>query len=274
MTSVHDPVKNLQTVATVVAINSPWRWSVPLVSLIALFLVFVSGSNIELFSLMNRIMSNASDGLWVHFSLVGDGQFIVLFVLPFLGRRPDIVWQYVIATILGGLFVYGMKELFSALRPPAVLLSGSFHLIGPDLQNNAFPSGHTTALFIVAGLVALQQVSNGFKWAVLLLAVCVGLSRIASGVHWPLDVLGAAAGGWLIAILTVWISQHWHGGINIWTQRVFALILAPLAVWAVWTLWHHYDSVYPGTGLLQVLTLAAGMALAVPGLLSLFGIRR
>jgi len=267
-------MKNFQPFDTTVAINSPWRWSVPLFALLILLILLVSGYNVALFSLMNRFMSYASDGLWVHLSLVGDGQFIILFVLPFLGRRPDIVWQYVIATILGGLFVYGMKEIFSALRPPAVLLSGSFHLIGPDLQNNAFPSGHTTALFIVAGLVALQRVSHWFKLAVLLLAVFVGLSRIASGVHWPLDVLGAAAGGWLIAILTVWISQHSRAGMDIWPQRVFALILAPLSVWAVWTLWHSYGSVYPGTGLLQVLTLAAGMALAVPGLLHLFGIRR
>lgn len=267
-------MNNMRTSNTTVAVDSPWRWSVPLFALLALLGLLVSGYNIALFSWMNRFMSYASDGLWVHLSLVGDGQFIVLLVLPFLGRRPDIVWQYVIATILGGLFVYGMKELFSALRPPAVLLSGSFHLIGPDLQNNAFPSGHSTALFIVAGLVALQRVSHWFKLAVLLLAVFVGLSRIASGVHWPLDVLGAAAGGWMIAILTVWISQHWHAGMNIWTQRVFALILAPLSVWAVWTLWHHYDSVYPGTGLLQILTLVAGLTLAVPGLLSMFGIRQ
>lgn len=267
-------MKNLQVTDTTVAMNSPWRWSVPLLALLALLILLVSGYNVALFSLMNRFMSYASDSLWVHLSLVGDGLFIVLLVLPFLGRRPDIVWQYVIATILGGLFVYGMKEIFSALRPPAVLLSGSFHLIGPALQNNAFPSGHTTALFVVAGLVALQQVRNWFKWVVLFLAVFVGLSRIASGVHWPLDVLGAATGGWLIAILSVWISLHWRAGINIWPQRIFALILAPLSVWAVWTLWYSYDSVYPGTGLLQLLTLSAGLVLAVPGLLRLTGIRR
>ena len=274
MTSNTEPMKNLQVTDTTVAMNSPWRWSVPLLALLALLILLVSGYNVALFSLMNRFMSYASDSLWVHLSLVGDGLFIVLLVLPFLGRRPDIVWQYVIATILGGLFVYGMKEIFSALRPPAVLLSGSFHLIGPALQNNAFPSGHSTALFVVAGLVALQQVRNWFKWVVLFLAVFVGLSRIASGVHWPLDVLGAATGGWLIAILSVWISLHWRAGINIWPQRIFALILAPLSVWAVWTLWPSYDSVYPGTGLLQVSTLTAGMVLAVPGLLRLLGIRR
>jgi len=266
-------MKNFQSSDTTVAMNSPWRWSVPLLALLALLILLVSGNNVVLFSWMNRFMSYANNGLWVHLSLVGDGQFIILFVLPFLGRRPDIVLQYVIATILGGLFVYGLKEVFSVLRPPAVLLSGSFHLIGPDLQNNAFPSGHTTALFIVAGLVALQRVSEWFKWVVLLLAVFVGLSRIASGVHWPLDVLGAAAGGWLIAILTVWISLHWRAGMRIWPQRVFALILLPLSVWAVWTLWHSYGAVYPGTGLLQLVALSAGVTLAVPGLLRLFGIR-
>ena len=259
---------------TTVVFNSPWRWGVPLLALLALFVLLVSGQNVALFHFMNRIMSYANDGLWVHLSLVGDGQFVILFVLPFLGRRPDVVWQYVLATILAGLFVYGMKEVFSTLRPPAALPAGSFHLIGPDLQNNAFPSGHTTALFAVSGLVCLQRISKWFKFAVLLLAVFVGFSRIASGVHWPLDVLGAALGGWIVAMLSVWISQHWRAGSNVWPQRVFALIITPLSVWAVWTLWHYYEKVYPGTGLLQVLTLAICLALSVPGQLRLFNLKR
>jgi membrane-associated phospholipid phosphatase len=263
-----------------VAPGSPWRWAVPLFSALAMAALLMSGDNVPLFYFMNRVMSYASDGLWIHLSLLGDGQMVILFVLPFFGRRPDVVWQYMLATLLAGLFVHGMKELFSALRPPASLLEGSFHLIGPALQNNAFPSGHTTAFFVLAGLVCLQRLDVWgkfgvwIKFGVLLLAIFGGFSRIASGVHWPVDVLGAALGGWIVAVAAVWLSQYWRAGLNVRVQRVFALIVTALSIWSVWTLWHHYENVYPGTGLMQVLLLATCLALSVPGQLRLFNLRR
>lgn len=280
MTTTTDRVKNSLLTDTTVPFSSAWRWGVPLFALAALAVLLMLGDNVPLFYFMNRIMSYASDGLWIHLSLLGDGQLVILFVLPFLGRRPDVVWQYMLATLLAGLFVHGMKELFSALRPPATLLEGSFHLIGPALQNNAFPSGHTTAAFAIAGLVCLQRLDAWGKFGVwiksgvLLLAIFVGLSRIANGVHWPVDVLGAAMGGWIVAIAAVWLSQYWRAGLKVWAQRVFALIATPLSVWSVWTLWHHYETVYPGTGLMQVLLLAICLALSVPGQLRLFNLTR
>ena len=263
----------LQSDATV-AFYSAWRWGVPLFALSALAVLLALNGNVALFYVMNRIMSYASDGLWLHLSLLGDGQLVILFILPFIGRRPDLVWQYLLAFLLAGLFVHGMKELFSALRPPASLLADSFHLIGPALRNNAFPSGHTTAAFVLAGLVCLQRINIWFKFAALLLATFIGFSRIASGVHWPQDVLGAALGGWMVAIAAVWLSQYWHAGLNIRVQRVFALIVTPLSVWAVWSLWQHLDDVYPGTGLMKVLLLVTCLGLSVPGQLRLFNLRR
>ena len=279
MTITTDPVKeSLQSASTLadttVSFSSAWRWGVPLFTMVALAILLASGDNVPLFYFMNRIMGYASDGLWTHLTLLGDGLLVIMFVLPFLGRRPDVVWQYMLATILAGLFVYGMKELFSTLRPPASLLTGSFHLIGPALQNNAFPSGHTTAFFVLAGLVCLHRTNVWIKFAVLLLAILVGLSRIANGVHWPLDVLGAAMGGWIVAIVAVWLAQYWRAGLNVWVQRILALILTLISVWAVWTLWHHYDDVYPGTHVMQVLLLVTCLALSVPGLLRLFNLKR
>jgi membrane-associated phospholipid phosphatase len=259
---------------TTVAFNSPWRWGVPLFALTALSIVFALNGNVPIFYFMNRIMSYAGDGFWIHLSLLGDGQLVILFVLPFIGRRPDVVWQFLLAFLIAGLFVHGMKELFSALRPPASLLAESFHLIGPALRNNAFPSGHTTAAFALAGLVCVQKTDIRLKMLALLLAMFVGFSRIASGVHWPLDVLGAVFGGWMVAIAAVWVAQHWRAGLSVWVQRIFALIVTPLSVWAVWSLWQHLDDVYPGTGLMKVLLLAACLMLSIPGQLRLFNLKR
>ena len=274
MTITTDPANFSSLPDNSVASNSAWRWGVPLFALAALLVLLVLGDNVALFYFMNRIMSYAGDSLWIHLSLLGDGQLVILFVLPFLGRRPDVVWQFILATIIAGFFVYGMKELFSMLRPPASLITGSFHLIGPDLQNNAFPSGHTTAFFVLAGLVCLQRINVWLKIAVLMLATGVGFSRIAWGVHWPLDVLGAAMGGWIVAMAAVWLAQYWRAGLNEWVQRLIALIVTPLSVWTMWTLWHLYGHVYPGTGLMQILLMVTCLALTLPGQLRLFNLKR
>jgi len=266
--------KNSLLPDTTVDFNSPWRWSVPLVAAVGLLVLLSLGDNVQLFYFMNRLMGNASDTLWTHLTLLGDGLLVIMFVLPFLGRRPDVVWQYFLAALLAGVFSHGMKALFSTLRPPGSLLAGSFHLIGPALQNNAFPSGHTTAFFVLAGLVCLHRTNVWLKFAILLLAIFVGLSRIANGVHWPVDVLGAAMGGWIVAIVAVWLAQYWRAGLNVWVQRVFALVFTPLSVWAVWSLWHHYDDVYPGTHVMQVSLLVICLALSVPGQLRLFNLKR
>ena len=273
MTITTDPAKTA-LLKSVVAANSAWRWAVPFLALMALLILLVLNDNVRLFYFLNRIMSHASDGLWIHLSLLADGLLVVLYILPFLGRRPDVVWQYILASLLAGLFVQIMKESFSALRPPASLSMDSFHLIGPALQNNAFPSGHTTAIFVLAALVCLHRIPEWIKFSVLLLAVLVGLSRIAMGVHWPQDVLAAATGGWLVAIGAVWLSQHWRFGLNIRAQRVFALILTPLAVWSVWILWQDLDHVYPDTGVMKVLLLVVCIGLSVPGQLRLFNLKQ
>jgi membrane-associated phospholipid phosphatase len=269
-----DPLKPVFPAASLEPFHSPWRWVVPLLALLALLVLLVLGVNVPLFYFMNGVMSHAGDSLWIHLSMLGDGQIMILFVLPFLGRRPDVVWQYIIATILGGVFVHVAKEVFSSVRPPAILPMDSFHLIGPDLQINAFPSGHTTGVFILAGLICLQRVHARYKILVLLVAVLVGLSRVASGVHWPQDVLGGVIAGWLVAVLSVWFSQQWPAAMNIWFQRVFALFVTPFSLWTAWTLWHSYADVYPGTGVVQILLLLVCLGLSVPGQLRLFGLRR
>ena len=177
---------------------------------------------------------------------------MLMFVLPFLGRRPKLVWQFVLAALFATVWSHGMKAVFSSLRPPAVLHEGSFHLIGPLLEHNSFPSGHTTTIFVLAGLCCLQRWDNRLKYFALIIAILVGLSRIACGVHWPVDVLGGILGGWLCAVAGVWLSRRWLFGLNSWIQRAIALLISVTAIWSIF----YYDSGLPGTWLFQfIITL-------------------
>ena len=178
MDSETNPVSN-NTCAIAPLSSLAWKWGVPLFSLFALAILMVAGDNIALFEFLNRFMAQTGDMWWSHLTVLGDTSLALMFILPLLGRYPKLVWQFVLAALFASIWSHGMKALFSSLRPPAVLHEGSFHLIGPMLEHNSFPSGHTTTIFVLAGQFCLQRLDNRLKWMVLTLAILVGLSRIA-----------------------------------------------------------------------------------------------
>jgi len=231
-----------------------------------MLVLLATGGNIALFQLLNGITAQASDVWWSHVTILGDASLALLLILPLLGRYPHLVWQFVLAAIFASLWSHGMKEMFSSFRPPAVLSLDSFHLIGPMLEHNSFPSGHTTSIFVLAGLVCLQPLSLRIKSLMLALAVLVGLSRIACGVHWPLDVLGGMFGGWLSAIAGVRLAQHWQAGLNVWFQRVLAVLITALAFWTMFS----YDNGLPGTWLFQFIISAVCLVASLKGQYRLF----
>jgi membrane-associated phospholipid phosphatase len=243
-----------------------WLWGVPIFALVALAILLASGANMALFKLLNHLMEQTGDIMWSHLTTLGDTTLALMLILPLFGRRPALVWQFFLAAIFATVWSHGMKNLFSTLRPPAVLQEGSFHLIGPMFEHNSFPSGHTTTIFVLAGLICLQHLDNRLKLPLLMLAFLVGLSRIACGVHWPADVLGGMFGGWLSAVAAVWLSRRWHAGMNIWFQRALALFISLSAVWSIF----YYDNGLPGTWLFQFILIAISLGFSIKGLFRLF----
>lgn len=247
---------------------SAWTWGVPLFALLVLALLLLTGSNEALFLWLNGLMAQGGDTLWSHLTMLGDASLALLFILPLLGRRPDLAWQLVLAALFATLWSHGMKEMFSSLRPPAVLPAGSFHLIGPSLEHNSFPSGHTTTIFVLAGLLCLQSLNWRIKTLMLSLAVLVGLSRIACGVHWPLDVLGGMFGGWLSAVAAVALGRRWQVGLKLGFQRVLAVLMTLFALWVVF----YYDSGLPGVWLFQCIMSLLFLGMSIKGQYRLFKI--
>jgi len=96
---------------------------------------------------------------------------------------------------LASLFVRIPKILFGRTRPDDWQQPSPFDFKGP-FHGTSFPSGHTTAVFAVASVIANQYSDTG--WVPILsysVATLTGLSRIYDNRHWASDVfLGAVIG--------------------------------------------------------------------------------
>lgn len=175
-------------------------WVVPAVAATLFAIVLATGSNRALFHVLNGISHATGAAPWPYVTILGDTAVAIALFLPFAMRRIDVLWALAISALLATLFVHGIKPLISMPRPPAVIAADTITIIGPAHRGNAFPSGHTTTIFVAAGLVWLHVRPLSVRAIVLAVAILVGLSRAVVGVHWPTDILAGAAGGWLCAI--------------------------------------------------------------------------
>lgn len=93
------------------------------------------------------------------------------------------------------------KTLVGRQRPNNAAGDGPFAIKGP-FKGASFPSGHTTAAFSVASVIATQY--RDTKWVPVVaytVASMVGLSRIYDNQHWLSDVVAGAAIGTFVGNL-------------------------------------------------------------------------
>jgi undecaprenyl-diphosphatase len=99
--------------------------------------------------------------------------------------------------MVGEITSYGLRHAIGRERPPFHEPGNPEPLVGAP-HSPSFPSGHATAAFLGATLVAFSVP----RLAPLLyaLAAAIAWSRVYVGVHYPLDVLGGAVYGTALAL--------------------------------------------------------------------------
>jgi undecaprenyl-diphosphatase len=96
----------------------------------------------------------------------------------------------------GQLISYGLKQAIGRERPSHVYATPRPLVHAP--HDGSFPSGHATASFACATILAFYAPRAAPAFFVL--AAAIAWSRVYVGVHYPLDVLGGAGLGVLVAL--------------------------------------------------------------------------
>jgi membrane-associated phospholipid phosphatase len=222
-------------------------WAIAALFAALLALAWPNGNNINAFFFINSLGTDFGldkAALWVNFwagmSLLADTLPAVVLLLPFVWRKPELVWVAVLAGIAATLVVHDIKPALNLARPAGVYPESLLHIIGHTLTSKAFPSGHATTALVTAGVFALAL---RLPWWGMLLAVGLALiptlSRIIVGAHWPQDILAGALIGWLAAGLGMRLLRCFPLNVR-WGRPILALILLVCAVQTV-----TFDGGYP-----------------------------
>ncbi len=202
-----------------------WICGVPAMCLVLLLIIQIGDLNLSLFLLLNGLSNNLPDKFWALLSLLGNGLIVFVVLTPWIFKKPGLIWSVLIASILFLIFGQGMKHILDWPRPPAVLFPEEFHLIGPALKHNAFPSGHAAQIFILSGVFCLTAAKKGLRVFLLLFASMVAFSRVAVGVHWPQDIVAGALMGWVMIWLGFKLANLSRWGWKTLGQKIFGALL-------------------------------------------------
>jgi undecaprenyl-diphosphatase len=177
----------------------------------------------NLFLLINSHHTGFFDAFFSIVTWLGTGWVVtpILLVIAFIKVPKTRLWLFVIISAVGmiasGLINSKIKDITHRPRPPVYYSSTktdnacpaapvyAVHVVGEQLKQRSFPSGHTNTAFSAATLAALCF--GGWYWLGFLPAAVVGYSRMYMGVHFPLDVFAGGLLGIVVMIIPVLIVK-------------------------------------------------------------------
>lgn len=148
---------------------------------------------------LDRISTNFLEPFGGNYSLLVMSGFVAHGLLAKNNKSVSTGLLSLESFLLASVLVRIPKTLAGRERPD--IANDQFRFMGP-FNGNSFPSGHTTAVFSVASVIATQY--RDTKWvpfAAYSVASLVGLSRIYDNKHWLSDVVAGAAIGTLVGNL-------------------------------------------------------------------------
>ena len=179
-----------------------------LVFFILLSLLCILTSKSEGFLLINHFHNQMLDFFFIMFTNLGNGLFVVAWMLFMLMRRK-VGWalQLGMSFLISGLLVQMIKHITHSPRPSLFFGTGSIHIIlgVTGTAFSSFPSGHTATIFMLTTLLALYFPGRKPGLFFLAIAALTGYSRIYLSQHFPVDVLAGSLAGVIISLMIYWL---------------------------------------------------------------------
>lgn len=148
-------------------------------------------------------------------------------------RAFEAGWRSLLAHGLAALVAQSMKHVIGRPRPRLMHADNGFPW-RPSFESglDSFPSGHTTASFAVATVMA--RFYPRLAWVAYGLATFVAFSRAIRGSHFPTDVMAGVCLGTVIGISAVHPIRDWKPSIvEGMTHRLPYLLLTFSLLWLV-----------------------------------------
>ncbi len=205
------------------------------------------------------------------FSDIGDalgrGRSLVLFSLALLAVGFSAKWPVARAAGLKTLIAHGVVAIVSnglkhlIGRPRPKFMHAGTEQLGPSMASgfDSFPSGHTSASFAVAMVLARQFPKA--TWVALGVAVVVAMSRVLRGSHFPTDVAAGAVIGVLVGAAAAEPFRQWPAALSRALLGVTTYLAVAFAF--LWTVSHGSGSSWS-----QAMMLGLGSALLLYGVVS------
>ena len=149
-----------------------------------------------------------SDGVARTARSFGEGQYIApalgtLYMYGRLrgdGKARETALLGLESFVVSGVFTGAMKGLAHRDRPNTGHPYNIWHGPGLSVSNLSFPSGHSTAAFSLAGVIASEYSDNRYiPPAAYGIATLTALSRVNDNAHWLSDVFFGSAVGFFTA---------------------------------------------------------------------------
>lgn len=187
---------------------------------------------------------------------------IVLLAVAWVCEKPGLksaAIQTMVAHAVAAVLANVLKHLIGRPRPKFVH-SGDWQMSFSLVSGlDSFPSGHSTASFAVATVLAKRFPLVGPLC--LAIAVFVAISRVLRGSHFPTDVLGGAVIGILSGFVAAAPLRQWRTSLR---EGLHCAAIAASSVFGVlWTLSHRMED-----GIVGLASMAVGILFLVGGLWS------
>jgi undecaprenyl-diphosphatase len=198
--------------------------------------------------------------------LLGKGESLTVFSLLILAvgvllkqiAWRNAGWQSLLAHGAAGLISNTLKHVVGRSRPKFMHAGNlEFFPVGGSGWDS-FPSGHATASFAVAAVLAVRFPKA--RWIIIGMAAAIAASRILRGAHFLTDTVGGAVLGWFVGVLVAHPWRDWRSSL---ASALYSMVPFLAALFAfTWTIGHRPSAFWPVPQL-----ITCGMVLTLIGLL-------